>query len=125
MLRQLIVLVALTVATAALAASASAAGGPGGDMTQAQANGWDCTPQILIGGYYHCAPPGKPSVANLIEGSDASTLVLRVFRPGGSFAGTELLLRSDLYAGQSCPQDMLPEWDLLPFGYYACHHFNT
>ena len=71
---------------------------------------------------------GKQSVADLLAGTaDASSIVLQVFKPDGTFAGTELLLRADLYAGQPCPQDSLPTWDLLPFsgGYYACHHFDT
>ena len=127
MLQRLAASLAIAVLTAAVAGVARGAGGPGGDMDQAQASGWDCNPQVLIGGYYHCAPPGKPSIADLIAGTDVSTMVLRVFRPDGTFAGTELLLRSDLYAGQGCPQDSLGEWDFLPFGagYYACHHFDT
>lgn len=113
------------VAVASLAGFAQGSGGA--DMTQAQAAGWDCNPQILIVGYYHCAPPGKPSVLDMINGeTSAPSIVLRVFNPdGGSFAGTEMLRRADLYQGQACPQDGLPQWDLLPFGYYACHHFDA
>jgi hypothetical protein len=95
-------------------------------MAQAQAAGWDCNPQVLIGGYYHCAPPGKPSVLDMIQGkTNVPSIVLRVFYPSGLFAGTEHLMRADLYAGQPCPQDNLATWDLLPFGYRACHHFDT
>ena len=83
------------------------------------------SPHVLIFGYYHCAPPGKPSVADLIAGTDVSIIVLRVFNPDGTFVGVERLLRADLYAGQGCPQDSLVTWDLLPFGYYACHNFDT
>lgn len=39
------------------------------------------------------------------------------------FLGTESLVRADHYKGQPC----LPghgEYFLLPFGYYACHHFD-
>jgi hypothetical protein len=39
------------------------------------------------------------------------------------FLGTESLIRADHYKGQPC----LPghgEYLLLPFGYYACHHFD-
>ncbi len=125
MMRRIAVIIFATVVTAAFAGGAHAAGGAGSAMFQAQAAGWDCNPQVLIGGYYHCAPPGKPSVADMIAGTDVSSIVLRVFMPDGTFAGTELLLRADLYAGQGCPQDSLVQWDLLPFGYYACHHFDT
>ncbi|HXE80889.1 MAG TPA: hypothetical protein VNK41_09075 [Vicinamibacterales bacterium] len=117
------VAVAAAVTVAALAAAAS--GGSSASMTRAQAAGWDCSPIVLIGGYYHCAPPGKTSVAGLIAGTDVPTIELRVFHPDGTLAGTESLLRADLYAGQPCPQDHLEAWDLLPFGYYACHHFDT
>jgi len=38
----------IAVVAAVLAGVALAAGGPGGDMSQAQAAGWDCNPQVLI-----------------------------------------------------------------------------
>ena len=118
-------MLALTITAGVLAVTA--AGSSNSTMGQAQAAGWDCNPQVLIGGYYHCAPPGKPSVADLIAGTDAPSLVLNVFHPNGTLAGTESLLRADLYSGQPCPQDNLAVWDFLPFsgGYYACHHFDT
>lgn len=58
--------------------------------------------------------------------SMAATLLLA---SGGSVqAGltAEQLLRTDLYAGQPCPQDGLGSWDseAVP-GYFACHHFST
>lgn len=127
MIHRVATVIALAVLTGALVGVAHGAGGPGGTMAQAQAAGWDCNPQFLIVGYYHCAPPGKPSVADLIAGTDVPSMVLRVFNPDGTFAGTEHLVRADLYAGQPCPQDSLATWDFLPFsgGYYACHHFNA
>ncbi len=127
MIHRITALIALAIATAVVAGAASAAGSPGGGtMVQAQAAGWDCNPQVLIFGYYHCAPPGKPSVLDVIQGTtNAPTVVLRVFSPDGTFAGIERLRRADLYAEQPCPQDSLVTWDLLPFGYYACHNFDT
>ncbi len=120
--------VALVVTAAAVAGIALAGGGA--TMTQAQAAGWDCNPQVLIGGYYHCAPPGKPSVADIATppGSTATSIELRVFDSDGSFAGTESLLRADLYQWQPCLQDNLSEWTLLVLpgaDYRACHHFDT
>ena len=70
--------------------------------------------------WIHCADfdgigNGKPAVS------------VKVFSVDGlTFYGTEQLLRGDLYAGQSCPQDELDTWsDLGDTGYVACHHFFT
>lgn len=125
MLRRRITTLAVALVGATVCAI-SAAGSSGATMTQAQAAGWDCNPQVLIVGYFHCAPPGKPSVLDMIQGNaDTPSIVLRVFYPSGEFAGTEHLMRADLYQGQPCPQDNLTTWDLLPFGYRACHHFDA
>jgi hypothetical protein len=118
-------MLALVIAGASVFAI-SAAGSSSATMAQAQSAGWDCNPQVLIVGYFHCAPPGKPSVLDMIQGTtDTPSIVLRVFYPSGEFAGTEHLIRADLYEGQPCPQDNLVTWDLLPFGYRACHHFDA
>ena len=106
-------------------AAGVAIGGSNATMDQAKAAGWDCNPEVLIIGYYHCAPPGGTSVAELIAGTDVPSITLRVYHPDGAYAGTEMLRRADLYRGQPCVQDNLTTWDLLPFGYYACHHFDT
>jgi len=125
MLRRGLILVALAIGAVVVAGIAYSAGG---NMGQAQSAGWDCRPQVFILGYYHCAPPGKPSVLDAVTGqTNAPSIELRVFDPDGSFAGTESLIRADLYLGQACPQDGLEEWGLLdlPVDYYACHHFET
>lgn len=131
MLRRTLLFIALLVVAVAATGIAYSAGG--GTMTQAQAAGWDCNPVTLIPpvtGYFHCAPPGKPSVADIATppGSTARSIELRVFNPDGSFAGIESLLRADLYAGQPCPQDNLTKWTLLDLpgaDYRACHRFDT
>ena len=110
-----------------------AQGNPSGrtDMEQAKAAGWDCNPEVPIAGpYLHCAPPGKPSVADIVTppGSTVPSIELRVFNLDGSFAGIESLIRADLYQGQRCPQDDLVEWGLLDLpgaDYRACHRFDT
>ncbi len=124
-MQRFITILALAITAGALAMTAAASSKA--TMSQAQAAGWDCNPQVLIVGYYHCAPPGKPSVADLISGTNVPSMELRVFHPDGTLAGTEHLLRADLYSGQPCPQDNLAVWDLLAFsgGYYACHHFDA
>lgn len=95
-------------------------------LAGAQAAGWDCDPLILIGGHYHCSPPGKAGVLEIIAGTATSpSIVHQVYRPDGSFAGTETLIRADLFAGQKCPTDQwlpVPPWLPTPT-YYACHHF--
>lgn len=95
-------------------------------LAQAQAAGWDCNPLILIGGHYHCSPPGKQGVLEIIDGTAMSpSIVHQVFRPDGTFAGSETLIRADLFAGQPCPTDQwlpVPPWLPVPT-YYACHHF--
>jgi hypothetical protein len=116
------------VATAAMIVG-PAGGASKATMAQAKAAGWDCNPEILIVGYFHCAPPGKPSVADLIAGTNEPTIVLRVFHNNAdrTFAGIETLRRADLYRGQPCPQDGLAVWELLDFptDYRACHRFDT
>jgi hypothetical protein len=127
-MRRIIALTAVLV-TAAVAATvlvASAGGAGRRTLAQAQAAGWDCTPLILIGGHYHCSPPGRPSVADIIAGTEEASVVHQVFDVDGVLAGTETLIRADLYAGQPCPTDEwlpVPPWLPVP-QYYACHRFD-
>jgi hypothetical protein len=118
-------LAAITVVTLALADTARGAGSR--TLAQAQAAGWDCNPLILIGGHYHCSPPGVPSVQDIVDGTATTpSIVHQVFRPDGTFAGSETLIRADLFAGQPCPTDEwlpVPPWLPEPT-YWACHHFE-
>jgi hypothetical protein len=120
---RLIGLVAVLGVVATMTVSPVAAGGR--TLAQALAAGWNCEPLILLGGHYHCSPPGRPGVGDIIAGTDVATIEHQVFRPDGTFAGTELLIRADLFAGQPCPTD---EWlPVPPFGdvqYWACHRFD-
>ena len=124
-------LVAVVIAVAA-ALAGSAGGASQATWQQAADAGWQCDPEVLIFGYYHCAPPGGPSVTDLIAGTNEPIIVLRVFSPDAerterTLVGIERLIRADLYAGQPCRQDNLATWDLLDFptDYYACHNFDT
>lgn len=125
--RKLAVLPSL-IATAGLTVIlAGAARGAGQhSLAQALAAGWDCNPLILIGGHFHCSPPGKEGVLEIIDGTATSpSIVHQVFRADGTFAGSETLIRADLFAGQPCPTDQwlpVPPWLPTP-AYFACHHF--
>lgn len=95
-------------------------------LEDAMTAGWDCLPVVQIGGHYHCSPPGKEGVLEIIAGTaDSPSIMHTVFSADGRFAGTELLIRADLWAGQPCPTDVwipVPPWLPEPT-YYACHHF--
>ncbi|HYI73682.1 MAG TPA: hypothetical protein VEW90_00320 [Gaiellaceae bacterium] len=141
-MRARLVLLALAgIATIALASVAQGKPSPQTDMDRTKAAGWDCNPEVPIAGdYLHCAPPGKPSVAELAsaEGITDASLSLRVFNLADeSFAGIESLIRADLYKDRvdrddrQCRQDAqnLPngEWGLLVLpgqDYRACHRFE-
>ena len=142
-MRTRLMLLALAgVATIALASVAQGKPSPQTDMDRTKAAGWDCKPEEPIAGQYlHCAPPGKPSVFDLVsaQGITEPSLQLRVFNVADeSFAGMESLIRADLYRhgdpelDRKCPQDAknLPggTWGELelPSGknYFACHRFE-
>ncbi len=123
-MRKALVICALAIGGAVVVAGAL--GASRASMEQAKDAGWDCAPETLVLGYYHCAPPGKPSLQDVIDGdTTAASIVLRAFHPDGTFAGIESLVRRDLLEGHvpPCRPESLPEWNLTPFGYYACHHF--
>jgi len=117
----------IVIAVAALVLTETAVGTSGRSLARTQAAGWDCNPLILIGGHYHCSPPGKPSVQDIVDGTaTAPSIVHQVFRPNGEYAGSETLIRADLFAGEPCPTDQwlpVPPWLPEP-AYYACHHFE-
>jgi len=109
--------------TARLAAAStqpSQGEGPGNTPAQLTRAGWNC--QDVPGHGVHCTRPSHEfgsSVSIPVKVYDTSD-------PGDDdapFLGTESLIRADRYHGQPC----LPghgSYSLLPFGYYACHHFD-
>jgi hypothetical protein len=117
----------IATAASAMIVAGAVSGADQRTLAQAQAIGWDCNPLILIGGHFHCSPPGKPGVQDILDGTATSpSIVHQVFRSDGTFAGTETLIRADLFAGQPCPTDQwlpVPPWLPTPT-YYACHHFE-
>ena len=98
---------------------ASSAGA--GDLTAEQLSraGFDCF-NAGPSNWVHCTnfrQLGKPAVRVLVFSED-----------GGTFLGTEQLLRPDIYLRGSppCPQDGADMWDFNEdVQYYACHHFDT
>jgi hypothetical protein len=100
--------------------------------------GFDCTPDVIIFGHFHCAQPGRPSLQDVIDGARPTTFQLKCFSATGAgltdpsqsfFLGTEQLIRADLFQGQPCPDAVTGQWTPLAIGspdvnYYACHHFQ-
>lgn len=82
--------------------------------------GWFCENVPNHG--VHCMDP-HASVGSSVH---IQVKVFDTSDPGSStatFLGTESLIHADHYRGQPC----LPghgQYFLLPFGYYACHHFD-
>lgn len=127
MIHRIAAVIALAVVAGALVGTASSASQA--TKAQAVAAGWDCSPNITILGYFHCAAPGKPPLLDLVTGAaNPPTLSLNVYDGTSElFAGTELLIRADLFNGQNrkCTQEG-GDWaflDLAGADYYACHHF--
>jgi hypothetical protein len=121
-------LIGLLAVLAGLATSGTAASSSSqATKAQAVAAGWDCSPNITILGYFHCAAPGSPSLLDLITGAATPpTLHLNVYDGDTQLlAGTEQLIRADLFRGQPCPEEG-GSWSFLDFAgadYYGCHHF--
>lgn len=106
----LVALVAMLAIAFVASGSRAEAGGP--DMGSLENAGYTC---LDIAGGMHC-------FKNLPAGQTAVPVM--VFNYDGEFEGTELLIASDLYAGQPCPQQELEEYlDLGALGYRACHHY--
>jgi hypothetical protein len=124
-------LLALTLPAVLVVLVAVGTASPDSRATKAQviAAGWDCSPNIRILGYFHCSPPGHPSLLDVINGAaKPPSLILRVYDGQTNlFAGTEQLIRADHFAGQPCRQEG-GSWGFLDFAppaadYYGCHHF--
>ena len=130
-MKRLIIVVTVSMMTllGVLGTAGTASADSHATMAQAVAAGWDCSPNITILGYFHCAAPGKPALLDLITGAaNPPTLGLRVYDGSTQLlAGTEALIRADLFSGQPCPRDG-GSWSFLDFAgadYYGCHHFDS
>ncbi len=123
-------LISISVLAAAVAVVAGAtwASAKGPDWTQLDEQGWDCP---VVFGAVHCAPPG--GLARVGSG-EAETMTFLVFSTSdGSFRGTELIVRADIFNGQPCPTDPPSrQYTYLNAGphdigldYYACHRYDS
>jgi hypothetical protein len=103
----------------ALVAQASAGHLSPTDLTN---RGWSCfepIPNRIV-----CSHPnqGFPTVGNPPPADRPPTFSFFIFSSTGAFVGTELLLRTDLYHGQTCESTDGP-YDFVPvIGYYECIH---
>jgi hypothetical protein len=99
---------------------ASAGEGAGNTPAQLTLAGWSC--QDVPGHGVHCTAPGSAFGSSV-------AIPVKVFATSdptdaeAAFLGMESLIRADKYRGQPCLPDH-EEYFLLPFGYYACHHFD-
>lgn len=113
--------VAVVVMVAIAAYGAGSASAHGNSPAKLATAGWNCFDVPGLG--VHCQPPG--------DGASAATLTFLVFDTSdpiathAPFMGTELLIGTDLYHGQPCPQEGVDDYtDLSGEGlpYFACHH---
>jgi hypothetical protein len=89
------------------------------------ARGWDCRPSPVNPAVVTCSAPNQMHPASLPGPPPPvdrpTTFTLLVFE-NGVFAGTTLLIRSDLYQGQECRSTGAPYRFIPRIGYYECRH---
>lgn len=112
------------VVLAAFAASLSVAGTSGAKgptLDQLVNAGWTCfqdpgAPRMV------CSDPGhgRPMIG---DPDPPATFNFKIFTLDGAFVGTLHLIRSDLYAGQPCPQTGGQYFPITAIGYHRCEHF--
>ena len=85
---------------------------------------------MSISGFSSCGntPSSHPTSAHPVSFSGApppldrpASIALRMF-DNGVFAGTSVLIRSDLYGGQTCGSTGAPYTFIGRIGYYDCLH---
>ena len=126
--------VAPTSAQAANQQSASTAALPPGGVHVESANanvtpvklterGWTCrvppVPNRIV-----CSHPnqGFPTLGTPPPADRPASFTFMVFDGNGTFTGTEILLRTDIYNGQMCESTGEPYVFRAPIGYYECVH---
>jgi hypothetical protein len=113
-------MLALGVAVVAFRTTATAASAGGMTAAQLQAQGGTCV-LVPSENLLHCRNPGSAPLP-----AGPTQLDFLVFdASGGTFLGTEHLIRADLYQDQPCNGTPSGLYELIPRGpgYRACHHF--
>jgi hypothetical protein len=113
-------------------ATAAAAQPGGADVESANANltpaqlterGWTCrvppVPNRIV-----CSRPnqGFPTLGTPPPADRPASFTFMAFDGNGTFIGTEILLRTDIYHGQMCESTGEPYAFRPPIGYYECVH---
>ena len=98
---------------------------PGLSLADVVARGWDCRPAPLNPTRVTCSHPNQLHPVGLPgpppPPDRPAAITLLVF-DNGEFAGTSVLIRSDLYSGQTCRARGGPYTFIARIGYYECLH---
>jgi hypothetical protein len=105
------------------AAIASEAAAAHLNPTELMDRGWVCR-QPPVPNRIVCSHPnqGFPVVGNPPPADRPANFTFLTFDGAGTFIGTEILLRTDLYHGQLCESTGEPYIFRPPIGYYECVH---
>ena len=90
-----------------------------------EARGWDCRPSPFNPTLVACSPPNQVHPLSLPGPPppvDRPAAIMLLVFDNGVFAGTNLLIRSDLYNGQECHATGGPYRFIARIGYYECLH---
>lgn len=91
--------------------------------TELETRGWTCFPPPVPNRIV-CSRPnqGFPTVGDPPPADRPASFTFLVFDGNGRFTGTEVLIRTDLYAGQRCESTGQPYVFVPVIGYYECVH---
>ena len=91
--------------------------------TDLENRGWACFPPPVPNRIV-CSRPnqGFPTVGNPPPADRPASFTFLVFDGNGRFTGTEVLIRTDLYAGQLCESTGQPYVFVPVIGYNECVH---
>ena len=110
---------------ASSAAESSIAQQAGLSIEGLEARGWDCQPAPLNPTRVTCSHPNQVHPV-LLPGptppADRPAAITLLVFDNGAFTGTDLLIRSDLYKGQTCRSTGDLYRFLARIGYYECLH---
>lgn len=95
-----IAVLSLVVALVLAFAGTAVAKENGLSQSKLEQRGWTCFPGPTI---VHCLSPNT-DIGALVAGDLPSVPSLNFAVEGGSFIGTETMIRADLFNGQPCPQ---------------------